>query len=413
MKIVSLRIAAIAVALAVAAPAAATNGMRMIGYGPVQNSMGGAAAAAPLDASTIVSNPAGMAALDRRLDVSGTAFLPTVSYSASDAGSGNSISSDRPTDFIPTVGAIYKTSDKLTVGVAALGMAGMGVEYPADLMGSKTMTSYLNFRVAPALAYRLSDQVSVGLAVNLSYAQMEYDVASALGMPPRDTASSFGYGGTVGLSWKTAEKISLAAVYETRSWFQDFEWNIPAHDQVVGFDGGGNPIVMSFPGGKEKLSFDQPDVATVGAAFQPIDALLVAADVEWIRWSQTNGKNQPAFTSDTSLTGAMPWNMDWSDQLVFKIGAQYDVTKQIKVRAGYNYGRHPLTSTQAFENISFPAIAQQHYSLGAGYAFGGITVNASAMYAPEVKLSGTGGQVGTYETKMSQLAFDLGAAWKF
>jgi long-chain fatty acid transport protein len=53
----SLRLGIATAALAAAAPAAATNGMRMIGFGPVQNSMGGVSAAAPLDAATIVTNP--------------------------------------------------------------------------------------------------------------------------------------------------------------------------------------------------------------------------------------------------------------------------------------------------------------------------------------------------------------------
>jgi long-chain fatty acid transport protein len=389
MKNVSLRIAAVAIALAAAAPAAATNGMRLTGFSPVQNSMGGAAAAAPLDAATIVSNPAGMSALDRRLDVSGSAFMSSASY---DANGGSSISSDRPTDFVPTVGAIYKTAENLTVGVAAVGMGGLGVDYGADpsLGGVSNMTSYLNMRLAPAASYRLSDQVSVGLAVNLMYAQLEYAVG---GMTPRDAAGSFGYGATVGLSWKTPEKVSLAVVYESQSRFQDFSWDVN--------------------GATEKMSFDQPDVATVGAAFQPMAALLVAADVQWIRWSSTNGKNKPEFTEATPAT--MPFNMNWSDQFVFKLGAQYDLSKELKLRAGYNYGKHPLDQTRAFENIVFPAIAQHHYTVGAGYQLGSITVNASALYAPEVKLSGTNTQqrIASYETKLSQLAFDLGATWKF
>ena len=47
-------------AILAATPAHATNGMRMIGFGPVQNSMGGASVAAPLDATTVVTNPAGL-----------------------------------------------------------------------------------------------------------------------------------------------------------------------------------------------------------------------------------------------------------------------------------------------------------------------------------------------------------------
>ena len=61
MKIVSLRIAAIAVALAVAAPAAATNGMRMIGLPDL------AAAALALGLTILVSLPSAALASDVRV----------------------------------------------------------------------------------------------------------------------------------------------------------------------------------------------------------------------------------------------------------------------------------------------------------------------------------------------------------
>ncbi len=415
MKNVSLRIAAVAVALAAAAPAAATNGMRMIGFGPVQDSMGGASAAAPLDATIIVTNPAGLSALDERVDLSGTAFAPNVKYSASGAASGSSLGSDRPIDFIPTLGAVYRTTEKLTVGVAALGTAGMGVDYAADLYGSSTMTSYLNMRVAPAVAYRVTDRLSVGVAANLMYAQMKYGVADAMGMQPRDTAGSFGYGATVGLTFKAPENVTLGLAYETKSEFQDFEFDIAAHQLLVGFDGGGAPIFAPIPGGTEKLAFDQPDVATLGAAFHPVAPLLVAVDLQWIRWSTTNGKDLPQFETDPMLTGAQTWNMNWSDQIVFKVGAQLELSKELRVRAGYNYGSNPLSSDRAFENIAFPAVATHHFTVGAGYSLGSITVNAAAVYAPETSISGSNAQqkIAAYETSVSQLAFDLGASWKF
>jgi long-chain fatty acid transport protein len=234
---------------------------------------------------------------------------------------------------------------------------------------------------------------------------MEYEVGGAMGMQPRDAAGSFGYGATLGLTYQAPENITLAVAYETKSDFQDFEWDIPAHT-FMGF-----PI----PGGTEKLAFDQPDALTVGAAFRPMTPLLVAVDVQWIRWSRTNGESQPAFTTDPNLTGAMPWNLDWSDQMVLKIGAQYDVTKQLQVRAGYNYGENPLDPNRAFENIAFPALAEHHFTLGGGYTFGAFTVAAAFMYSPEASIGGSNfdqGIVG-YETRMSQMSFDLGATWKF
>jgi len=52
-----------AAALFLAAQAFATNGIRMIGFGPVRTSMGGVGVGATLDGNALASNPAGIADL--------------------------------------------------------------------------------------------------------------------------------------------------------------------------------------------------------------------------------------------------------------------------------------------------------------------------------------------------------------
>jgi long-chain fatty acid transport protein len=394
--------------LAFASPASATNGMRMIGSGPVQNSMGGVGVAAPLDSTTVVSNPAGLSALQRRVDLAGMYFNPVVKYEATGGASGSSIDSDRGASYIPTLGVVLPSTDEVTLGLAAVGVSGMGVDYPADLYGSKTLTSYMNMRIAPAASYRVAKGLAFGLAANFMYAQMKYEVAGAAGMLPRDTEGAFGYGATVGVAYQPVEKVTLGLAYESKSFFEDFVWDIPSHTLQTP----GGPVTV--PGGKEKLDFDQPQSVTLGGAVRPMGGLLVAVDVQWIDWSQTNGDDQPEFSSDPRLTGAQPWNMGWSDQWVVKVGAELSATKALKLRAGYDYGKNPLDETRAFESIAFPAITEHHVTAGVGYTFGDLTVNFAAMYMPEAKLSGSNAAQGiaSYTTKMSQVAFDLGVAYR-
>ena len=83
MKRTALYLTAACIAAA-AFPAHATNGMRMIGFGPAQVSMGGASAALPLDAASIITNPAGISELGRRIDFGASYFNPTVKYQATE-----------------------------------------------------------------------------------------------------------------------------------------------------------------------------------------------------------------------------------------------------------------------------------------------------------------------------------------
>jgi long-chain fatty acid transport protein len=411
----SLKTFAAAAAILAAPPALATNGMRMIGFSPTQNAMGGASVGAPLDAATVATNPAGLLATGLRLDVGMTYFDPTVKYTATGGASGQEQTSDRGPSYIPSIAFSMPFADRFAFGVGLFGAAGMGVDFPADLYGSRTMTSYAQARVTPAVAMRIIPGLSAGLTLNAMYATMEYDVGgtpppNGPGLQPRKSASSLGYGATLGLQWSPLPILTVGAAYETKSQFQDFEFDIPAHQIAVPGVG-----LVDVPGGTEKLAFDQPSVITVGASVKPLPGLILAADVGLIRWSETNGKNLPKFTTDPNLTGGTAWNLDWEDQVVLKVGAELPVFPLVKLRLGYNYGKMPLDTSRAFENVAFPAIAEGHFTGGLMVKVGPVAVSAAAVYAPEAKISGGQPLQGlpTYESKMSQVALDLGASMSF
>jgi long-chain fatty acid transport protein len=412
-----LRLLAAAAIAALAGPALATNGMRMIGFSPVQNSMGGVGVGATLDGGAALTNPAGMTELGRRLDLSLTWFQPSVDYKATGAApgfvaqDGVKLTSDRGGSPIPNVGFILPLGSGFTAGLGAFGVGGMGVDYKSNLYGGRTLTSYQNLRLAPAVAYKLNDAFSVGLTANLSWAQMKFDVASGFGQVPHDTSNAFGAGATIGLKVTPVKDLAIGLAYETRTDFSDFKFTIPAHNAMTPT----GPVPV--PGGTDALSFDQPAVASAGLAYRVAPPLLLAFDVEWINWSDVMGNNKPAYTNNTQLTGAMPFNMGWSDQVVFKIGAEVEAAHGVKVRAGFDYGKNPLKASRAFENIAFPAVAESHITLGLGFAFNDqLALNVGGMYAPNVKISGANAQeqgIASYETSMSQYSLDAGLAWQF
>jgi long-chain fatty acid transport protein len=403
---------AIAFTLLTCSSARATNGMRMIGFGPVQNSMGGVSIALPLDSATVATNPAGLLSVGQRLDLGATYFAPTVKYQATGpipnvVGSTGSFGSDFGASYIPAVGYAQQLSDRLAVGVGLYGAAGMGVSYAQNLYGGVTKSSYLQARVTPGVAYRVAEGFTAGVTLNVEYAMMSYAAAAGIGMPPRKTAGAMGLGAVLGVQYAVTPTITLGAAYETRSFFQDFSFDIAAHTETPA-----PSVSIPFPGGTEKLAFDQPAVATIGLAVRPMDGLVLALDGEYLFWSQTNGANQPKISNGQSVMG---FNLNWSDQLVLKVGAELAATKEVKVRLGYDYGKSPLDATRAFENIAFPAIAQHHVTAGVGVDFGQWTVNATAVYAPESKTTGANLDQGlaSYATTMSQLAVDVGAAYRF
>jgi long-chain fatty acid transport protein len=262
------------------------------------------------------------------------------------------------------------------------------------------------------------------VSLNGMMAQMSYDVARVTQMPGQpvppegmgqmkhDTATAFGIGAVVGLKITPVPMLSIGAAYETKSKFQDFSFTIPAH---VGFDD--TFAMVQFPGGTDKLTFDQPQMVTVGLSLKPLaELLVVGADVEWINWSQTNGANLPEYGASSAATGSRPFNLNWKDQWVLKVGAQIAPMDGLAIRVGYNYGKNPLDKTRAFENLAFPAVAEHHITAGVAYGvMKDLSISLAGMYAPQAKISGGNAQtqyIASYDTAMSQYHVELGVSYK-
>lgn len=376
----------------------ATNGMRVIGIGPVQRSMGGANVALPLDSAVSLSNPAAMTELNKRIDLSMTYFDPDVRYKATSNGgmvtsNGTFISSDMSACVIPAIGMIYPVSERYTFGLGLYGICGMGVDYRSNLYHNVTYTEYQFMKCAPAIARRLSDKLSIGAALNVDYATMEFNAGSPLEQPHED-GDAFGLGATVGTMYKLNDRIALALAYESKQSFSDFRFKTSI--------------------GTDKLRLNQPQSLTLGLAIEPTNKLRVAFDVTWIDWPQSVGKNLPSYTQNES--GATAWNMNWDEQWVYKLGFEYDLDVKTKFRLGYNFAKNPLDSSRAFESIAFPAIAEQHITGGlARKLTNKLILNLGAMYAPEVSydVSNANQFIDSATTEMSQYSVDVGVTYIF
>ncbi|HEU4382975.1 MAG TPA: outer membrane protein transport protein [Anaeromyxobacteraceae bacterium] len=348
-------------ALLVAAPALASNGMRAVGFGPVQVSMGGVGVGASLDAGTILSNPAGMSALGPRADLgvgmAGASVEQWTDYTGV-GGSAFADSSDRGPAPFPAFGLVVPLGEDWRLGFGGYQVASLGADYLYGLGAAPSHASYRQTRFAPAVSWRVLDGLSLGAALNLMYATLDaglfYGSQFSLG------GSAFGMGATLSARFSPLSALDLALAVETKGLFQDFRF-----DTV---DAGGTPV-------RRTATLNQPIVATLGAGFRPVEPLLVAADLEWIGWSGVLG---PA----SSL------RLGWQDQVVVKLGAELAL-EPVRLRAGLSYGKSPLDPNLAF-NMMFPAVAEAHLGLGVGVPLGpAIALELGALWSPTATVQGT------------------------
>lgn len=347
----------------------ATNGMNMIGTGAVSAGMGGADVAVPSGCTAIAGNPAQLATTcNRVISVGGSFLFPDME----DTPAGGSTTDNEfqifPVPFIGYAKRIGTTRWSAGIGVFAQG--GMGVDFQnvqvmptMDPTMKDDLMSEVGFvRLSPTVAYNVTDKLTMGASLFAGYASLKYDFfPNTIGHTVKDL-TSFTFSGRFGLNYQINDQWSVGATYTSESSI-DFE------------DG---ELTQNFgPMGKVKYrdvkmdGFTWPQQVEVGAAYRATPKLLLAMDLSWINWSSaiktvtvTASNPESSMVPDTMK---IPFEMDWDDQYVIAIGAEYELTESFKVRAGYNYGNTPVTNV----NLSplFPALVEHHATAGFTYTW--------------------------------------------
>ncbi len=366
----------IAVALCLGSLAQAQMGHVLNGVGPVNQSMAGASTAMPIDVSGALQwNPAGISGLDHNGFAFGLELLkPDASVSSSVMGgamSGSS-SSDAGESAIPSFGMVYHLEDSdWTVGLGAFGISGFGVDYAASSSNPILMpppngfgTVYSNFQMlqlAPTMSYQVNDRWSVGFAPTINQGQLAVnpgcfaapDDADGDGNPSypdaRSAAKSWGFGAQVGVYYKGETGWNAGLSYKSRQYFEDYRYN--STDEL------GNPRSI-------KLDLDFPSVVSLGVGYEGLERWRLAADVRYIDYENTSGFDPASFRPDGSVNG-----FGWDSILVMAIGAQYEINRLWKVRAGYSFNENPVSDANSTFNLPAPAVIQHHLALGLSYCF--------------------------------------------
>ena len=321
-----------------AAPAHATNGDQMIGVTATQWGMGGAVVAAPQDAGTILTNPAGLAELgmkDMRVDM-GFGFL-------NPPRKANGYESDSDLYMIPSGALAFNVNDRLFLGMGMAGLSGMGVDFPdtAAAVGNQAIVTTKQFyKIAPGFGYKVNDQLSVGAALNIDYQSLA--LSNPLFTLPQNQV--YGFGMTAGLIYKPNDKLRFGAAWVSEQNMSAFHWNTPA--------------------GSFEMTMDGPQQFVLGVAFTPMPGMLVEADVKHIAFGDV--LDRVAISRPTGYAGTIPASMNfgWDDQTAFSLGIQKEIDPKTTLREGLNYGKSPIGPEDVNANIGSLAVTEKHLSIG-------------------------------------------------
>ncbi len=387
----TVRISIFAILLALFSdPAWATNGYQLIAVGSYQKGMAGATTAAPYDAMTALSNPAGMALIGNRADFNMEMFNPNRRLNLASFGGASTEGGSRLYG-VPAIGwtAPAFGRDNVYFGGGMYGTSGLGVDYDVISAGAfgeaDIYTSIQFWKMAPTVSARINDRLAVGFALNGDYQSVEirefFRNITLPGAPPEISLDlsrapgTFGIGATFGVIYRVMEWADVGFSYSSQQLFQDTEYRLPAN-AVQNFPQPAGTVTNTIPG-RYDLKLHFPQQAALGVAIRPGSRLLLTFDVKWIDWSATHDSVKLVGTFDLTPTGGGPTQtvpsihlpFHWDDQWVFATGVQYQVTDALAVRMGFNHAKSPIGESEVFNNLAFPAIVEDHLTVGATYRF--------------------------------------------
>ncbi len=368
------------VALAAAAPreAIATNGARPFTAGAKAAGRGGAEVAVSDDALA-VANPAGIAFVQGfRADAGLGLIFSRARYK-------NDLNDDleEGLSVIPAIGILFDPlgppepgpegaaadapwlpdSSPVRIGLQFFAPFGGG----GDLMfrtalfpdGVDENVEFTVLAVAPTIAFRPIDNLSIGASVYLQYLTVDLEQPAGSGTsqsgqvfvhnvgptpqpldPPLtfsdlfaaagtadansgaivdfDDAHAFGIGASFGILWQPIPELSLGAAYTTQGFFQKVKGDArvdatrsiqslnanPSFASLTGFlfnaflpNGGSRGFISEYD---LEFEFVTPDVISIGAAYRPTPRIMIALDLRYIGWGRAFDSQKVELTGGTN-----------------------------------------------------------------------------------------------------------------
>jgi len=336
-------------------------GFQLNEHGARAMAQGGAFAARADDPSAIYFNPAGLGFQGSSIYLGSTLIMPKVSFFGPTNYSMNTETKMVDQTFTPiNVYGTYAITDNIHVGIGVNNPYGLGTEWPSGWIGQyvSQKIDLQSFFFTPTLAYKVNDQLSIGLGFNYVTGSVTMKLASSIpfNSPPPIVSldlKATGMGFNAGIIYKLTPEISLGASYRSSV-------KLDATGSAT-FDP--NYTVLNLPTGDAAASIELPATGFLGLAYKPMEHLEVEADYQYVGWSSYK-ELKIEFKADPTKNKVSPKN--YENTYILRLGAEYTMG-DIQLRAGYLYDHSPVQT--AYLEPLLPDANRNGYNIGLGYKF--------------------------------------------
>jgi len=372
MKKILHVVASAAIVLLLMVSHASAAGFALPEQGAAAMGMGSAFVGQADDASAVWYNPAGITQLDGIRAMAGAVFIyPTFSHDNND-GTTNTASRNihSPALFYAT----YKLNDWVALGLGINNPFGLATDWHLNSETTQvaTLTQLLSTEFNPNVAFKITDKLSISAGVTYVYLAATLANMPVMPSPPfppgvianaQMNGSGDGWGGNLAALYKISDTVSTGLSYRSR-----------VQIDILGNESVSNPLTGT-TAGNAKTRITLPDMLTWGFSVKPSDKLTLNIDLGYTWWSTYN--TLTVTSNNPNLpTQSLPKN--WKDVMNVRIGGQYALTDNWKLRAGLQYDQNPVPDNY-FETL-VPDSDRYGVSVGTGYSIGNLTIDVAYLY---------------------------------
>lgn len=326
--------------LALAGSTAFAGGYRVSIQGQKQLAMGHTGVAIVNSAEVAFFNPAGMAYLDKKfnLSVGGSALFANVKFQNTQFG-WEAESKNVGTPF--NVYATYKLNDWFTAGLAVYTPYGSAVSWDQDWQGAHLVNNIdlQAIFVQPSISVRIGEHFSVGGGPIYATGSVNFNrnlsmnplLSDSEGNPTDVTIDAKGinaWGYTAGFMFNPTDKLRIGMNYRSEI-IMEARGGDATYNDTPSF----NPLANT--------TFDAdlplPAELTVGLSYEVTDKLLFAFDYNRTMWSVYKALDVKFGNGTESLN---PRN--YQNSSTYRVGTQYKANDKFTFRAGWYFDESPV-----------------------------------------------------------------------
>lgn len=369
----TLKLTLLAACIACCASEAMAGGLWMYeDGGPTVGTASAGQAALAIDASTLRGNPAGMTRLDgNQLLVGAQPIILDSKFDRERESTFSGGNGGQAGNVFPSAGIYYShsISNDLKAGLMFGSYLGLGVDYDDDWVGRYYVQEgeLTTVSAIPAVAYRLTDWLSIGGGVGVQYATIDQTAAinnqltDGAGFPDgsieldEDSWAPLGY---FGVLVEPNDRTRFGLTYISKA---DHEFDDAVRLRGLGpnLQAALGPVV----GSSADLDVTIPQSVMVSAYHELTDDLAIMANLGWQDWSDFGETN---VTLSATTTTSVTQDRNFRDTWQVAVGMLYRLNEDWIVSGGVAFDSSPVRNKDRTPDV--PLDRQIRLSGGAQYS---------------------------------------------